>query len=177
MGIADGAKENWIFLKQYTTRQILDFDHAREYIRKAASAIFGKDQQRKVAWVEDWRSRLKHKQGAASRFIKELESQRTHLDKRNWIERDEEVRMVITYYTTNQNRMCYVYQEKHHLPIGSGGTEAACKTWIKQRMCLSGSRWREAGASCVLALRALKLTKDRWQQFWGYVMRHGCTSF
>jgi len=25
------------------------------------------------------------------------------------------------------------------------------------------------------ALRALKLTKGRWQQFWGYVMRHGCT--
>jgi hypothetical protein len=59
---------------------------------------------------------------------------------------------------------------------GQIATEAACKTLVKQRMCLSGSRWRDAGASCVLALRALKLTKDRWQQFWGYVMRHECTA-
>ena len=29
--------------------------------------------------------------------------------------------------------------------------------------------------SCVLALRTLKLTTGRWQQFWSYVMRHGCT--
>jgi hypothetical protein len=176
LGIADGAKDNWIFLKQYTMRQVLDFYHAREYISKAASAIFGKDKQRKMAWVEEWSSRLKHKQGTASRFINELETRRTNLDKRNWIERDEEIRMVITYYTNNQKRMCYAYQEKHNLPIGSGVTEAACKTLVKQRMCLSGSRWRDAGASCVLALRALKLTKDRWQQFWGYVMRHGCTA-
>ncbi len=61
--------------------------------------------------------------------------------------------------------------------MGSGVTEAACKTLIKQRMCLSGSRWKDAGASCVLALRALKLTKGRWQQFWAYVMRHGITVY
>ena len=170
------SRVKFIFLKQYTMRQVLDFYHAREYISKAAAAIFGKDKQRKMAWVEEWSSRLKHKQGTASRFIKELETQRANLDKRNWIERDEEVRMVVTYYRNNQSRMCYAYQEKHNLPIGSGVTEAACKTLVKQRMCLSGSRWRDAGASCVLALRALKLTKDRWQQFWGYVMRHGCTA-
>ena len=64
---------------------------------------------------------------------------------------------------------------KDNLPIGSGVTEAACKTVIKQRMCISGSRWKEVGASCVLALRTLKLTTGRWQQFWSYVMRHGCT--
>ncbi|MCD6174958.1 MAG: ISKra4 family transposase, partial [Planctomycetes bacterium] len=61
--------------------------------------------------------------------------------------------------------------------IGSGVTEAACKVLIKQRMCISGSRWKDDGASCVLALRSLKLTKGRWQQFWGYVMRHGCTLY
>ena len=57
----------------------------------------------------------------------EFETQKTHLDNRNWIESDEEIRMVITYYRNNQNRMCYAYQEKHNLPIGGGVTEAACK--------------------------------------------------
>ena len=122
-------------------------------------------------------NQLKHKQGAASRLLKELESRRANLDRRNFIERDEELRQVIVYYTNNKNRMRYAYQLKHNLPYGSGVTEAACKTLIKQRMCLSGSRWKEDGASCVLALRTLKLTKGRWQQFWKYVMRHGATVY
>lgn len=175
MGLADGAKDNWIFLKKYTKRLLLDFYHAREYISKAASAIFGRDTKSKDAWVDDWSSRLKHKQGTASRFIKELEEQRANLDKRNFIERDEEIRQVITYYKNHKSKMFFSRHIKDNLPIGSGVTEAACKTVIKQRMCISGSRWKDTGASCVLALRTLKLTKGRWQQFWGYVMRHGCT--
>ena len=175
IGLADGAKDNWSFLKKYTKHQVLDFYHAREYISKAASVIFGRDIKRKDIWVEDWSSRLKHKQGTASRFLKELEIQRANLDNKNFTERDEELRLVITYYKNHKNRMSYPRQLKNNLPIGSGVTEAACKVLIKQRMCISGSRWKDAGASCVLALRALKLTKGRWQQFWGYVMRHGAT--
>ena len=175
IGLADGAKDNWIFLKQYTQHLILDFYHAREYISRAANAIFVRDKAGKAAWVEDWSHQLKHKQGAARRLIQELESRRAILDRKNFIERDEELRLVIGYYTNNKNRMRYAYQLKHKLPFGSGVTEAACKILIKQRMCLSGSRWKEQGASCVLALRSLKLTKGRWQQFWGYVMKHGAT--
>ena len=175
IGLADGAKDNWTFLKKYTKHQVLDFYHAREYISKAGSAIFDRDTKRKDIWVDDWSSRLKHKQGTASRFLKELEIQRADLDNKNFTERDEELRLVITYYENHKNRMSYPRQLKNNLPIGSGVTEAACKVLIKQRMCISGSRWKDAGASCVLALRALKLTKGRWQQFWGYVMRHGAT--
>ena len=175
IGLADGAKENWTFLKKYTKRLFLDFYHAREYISKAASAIFGRDKKSKDAWVEDWSHRLKHKQGAAGRFLKEVQNQRANLDKRNFIERDEEIRKVIGYYKNYKSKMRYSHHTKNNLPIGSGVTEAACKTLVKQRMCLSGSRWKNDGASCVLALRTLKLTKGRWQQFWSYVMRQGCT--
>jgi len=177
VGVADGAKDNWIFLKRYTQRQILDFYHAREYISKAASAIFGRDKKSRDAWINDWSHRLKNKQGTVGRLLKELELQRANLDSKDFIERDEEIRQVIGYYTNNKNRMSYTSHLKHHLPIGSGVTEAACKTVVKQRMCVSGSRWKDAGASCVLALRTLKLTKGRWQQFWSYVMRHGCTEY
>ena len=34
-------------------------------------------------------------------------------------------------------------------------------------------RWKEQGASAVLSLRALRITKGRWEQFWEYIMRHG----
>ena len=177
VGVADGAKDNWTFLGKYTNRQVLDFYHAREYISKAATAIFARDIKSKDLWIKKWSSRLKHKQGTAGRFLKELEIQRANLDKTNFIERDEEIRQVITYYRNNKNRMCYAYQLAHNLPLGSGVTEAACKTVVKQRMCVSGSRWKNSGASCVLALRTLKLTTGRWQQFWSYVMRHGATSY
>ncbi len=32
---------------------------------------------------------------------------------------------------------------KENLPIGSGVTEAACKTLVEQQMCISSSRWKE----------------------------------
>jgi len=178
IGIADGAKDNWTFLNKYTERNILDFYHAREYISKAAGAIFAKGQGvEKDAWVADWSSRLKHKQGTASRFIKELENQTITLSQRNIIERKEELRQVITYFVNYKLKMNYSYHVANALPIGSGVTEAACKVLIKQRMCQSGSRWKDQGASCVLALRSLKLTKGRWQQFWNYIMGHGTTAY
>lgn len=175
IGLADGAKDNWTFLKYYTKRLLVDFYHAREYIGKAAEAIFGRDETSKKIWEENFSHDLKHKQGTASRLIKELEKQRAGLDGKNFIERDEEIRKVVTYYKNYKNKMSYAYHTANNLPIGSGVTEAACKTVVKQRMCISGSRWKDDGASCVLALRTLKLTAGRWQQFWGYAMRHGCT--
>jgi len=175
IGLADGAKDNWTFLKKYTKRLLLDFYHAREYISKAASAIFGRDKINKKIWETNFSHNLKHKQGTAGRFIKELGKQRASLGSKNFIERDEEIRQVITYYKNHKSKMFYARHIKDNLPIGSGVTEAACKTLVKQRMCISGSRWKDDGASCVLALRMLKLTTGRWQQFWGYVMRHGCT--
>lgn len=177
IGLADGAKDNWPFLKEYTSKQLLDFYHAREYISKAATALFGKKESKeKTEWTRDWSSRLKHKQGAASRFIKELETQQiTRKFGSNAVERKEKIRQVITYYINNKSRMSYSSHVAENLPIGSGVTEAACKVLIKQRMCRSGSRWKDHGASSVLSLRALKLTTGRWDQFWNYIMRHGST--
>ena len=177
VGVADGAKDNWIFLRKYTKHLVLDFYHASEYISRAASAIFGRDKKSKSAWIDEWSHRLKHKQGAVGRLLNELELQRLNLDKKNFLERNEELRLVIGYYRNNKGRMRYSHQLKHNLPLGSGVTEAACKTLIKQRMCISGSRWKNDGACCVLALRTLKLTKGRWQQFWSYTMRHGVTAY
>ncbi|MCX5753856.1 MAG: ISKra4 family transposase [Candidatus Krumholzibacteria bacterium] len=177
VGVADGARDNWVFLEPYTHRRIVDFYHAREYLSKAATAIFGRDHESRDAWVTDWSHRLKHAQGTAGRLLKELGVRRATLDSKDFIERDEALRQVLVYYTNNKGKMGYPNHLKRKLPLGSGVTEAACKTVVKQRMCVSGSRWKEGGASCVLALRTLKLTPGRWQQFWSYVMRHGCTPY
>ena len=51
--------------------------------------------------------------------------------------------------------MDYAQFRQKNYPIGSGVTEAACKTLVKQRLCCSGMRWKEKGASIILSLRAL----------------------
>jgi len=44
------------------------------------------------------------------------------------------------------------------VPLGSGVTEAGCKTVYTQRLKLSGMRWEKAGAQAVLGLRVLQLS-------------------
>ena len=44
------------------------------------------------------------------------------------------------------------------VPLGSGVTEAACKTIYTQRLKLSGMRWKKPGAQTVLNLRVLQLS-------------------
>ena len=60
-----------------------------------------------------------------------------------------------------------------NFPIGSGVTEAACKTLIKQRFCCSGMRWKNAGMKVVLNLRSLIQTEGRWDQFWKKIDQYG----
>jgi len=41
--------------------------------------------------------------------------------------------------------MNYAMHTEKNLPIGSGVTEAACKTLVKQRLCGLGMRWKDQG--------------------------------
>ena len=72
----------------------------------------------------------------------------------------------VTYYKNHRHQMNYTSYTEQNFPIGSGVTEAACKTLIKQRFCLAGMRWKQPGAAGILNLRALVLTAQRWTQFW-----------
>jgi hypothetical protein len=47
-----------------------------------------------------------------------------------------------------------------HIPLGSGVTEAACKTVFTQRLKSSGMRWSHEGAKTILTLRAILLSKS-----------------
>jgi len=52
--------------------------------------------------------------------------------------------------------------QRLNLPIGSGVTEAACKTIVTQRLKLSGMRWIKQGAQTILNLRVVLLS-GIWQ--------------
>ena len=68
--------------------------------------------------------------------------------------------------------MNYASLVEQALPIGSGVTEAACKMIVKQRLCQSGMKWRQKGASIILSLRTLERS-NRWEQFWDKVSQYG----
>jgi len=86
--------------------------------------------------------------------------------------RKEKLHKAISYFTNQKSRMNYYALVQEALPIGSGITEAACKMIVKQRLCQSGMKWREKGASIILSLRTLERS-NRWDQFWGKVSQFG----
>jgi hypothetical protein len=175
IGLGDGAADNWTFLEPLTDHQTLDFYHASEYVGKAAVVMF-KGKKKKVereAWLEDQLHRLKHKQGAASRLLSVLEEFDATTPAKIEEER-ETFQSTVTYLENQKGRMKYSYSVERHWPIGSGVTEAACKTLIKHRLCKSGSRWKDEGATAVLSIRGLRLTVGRWQEFWRNIDQYGC---
>ena len=85
----------------------------------------------------------------------------------------EELDKAQTYFANHHRQMQYAERLAAKLPIGSGVTEAACKTIVKMRMCRGGAKWKEDGAKAVLSLRTLIYTDGRWEQFWAKVDRYG----
>jgi hypothetical protein len=171
IGIADGAASNWQFLQNHTSEQILDFYHASGYLGAVAVALYPKDLEQQKRWLKINSHKLKHELGAAdllSQQMRELSQSGKHPKAI-----EEKLAAAVTYYENHRHQMNYaVYREKYY-PIGSGVTEAACKTLIKQRLCCSGMRWKETGAAVVLSLRALVLTPTRWSQFWNKLNQYG----
>jgi hypothetical protein len=163
IGIADGASDNWKFLDKHTSIQVTDFYHASEYLTKASEALFNKKQETsRVAWLKQRCHNLKHDANAVATQLNEFAELK---DARRLSHANtEKLNAAITYYKNQGHRMDYPAYRSKNMPIGSGVTEAACKTIIKQRMCRSGMRWKEKGASIVLALKCL-VQSDRWNQF------------
>jgi hypothetical protein len=170
VGIADGTKTNWTFLEHHTTMQVLDFYHATQYLAAAAEAAFAKDLARRTQWLDQRCHDLKHQHGAAARILREMEG---FSEQQLSEPLREKLRSAITYFRNHKHQMRYPYYQAQHLPIGSGITEAACKTLVKQRLGRSGMRWRERGAGIVLSLRGLVLSQGRWQQFWNKIDQYG----
>ena len=175
IGLGDGAVDNWSYLKPLTDHQTLDFYHASEYVGKAAVVMFkgAKKKVEREAWLEDQLHQLKHKQGATSRLLSVLEDFISTSPVKNAEDR-KKFQSAVTYLRNQKGRMKYSYSVERNWPIGSGVTEAACKTLIKHRLCKSGSRWKDDGALAVLSIRGLRLTPGRWQEFWQKVDQYGC---
>jgi len=171
VGIADGAASNWKFLDPLTDVKILDFYHAAQYLTDAAPTM-GNSEEASKKWLEEACHNLKHDSGAAKRILDDLQ-QKMRSSKSMEEAATNDLEACITYFANHQHQMDYAGYRAQGYPIGSGVTEAACKTLVKQRLCCSGMRWTIKGAQNVLSLRALVQTKDRWTQFWRKISQYG----
>jgi hypothetical protein len=170
VGVADGAHDHWSWLEGFVDQMILDFWHAAGYLEGAAAASCPSRALRE-SWFEENRRRLKEEKGAAGHLLKEMKGTLRRRPLKG--QTREGLEAAISYFKNHLSKMDYSSYRQANLPIGSGVTEAACKTIVKQRMCGSGMKWKETGAAAVLRLRALVLSEGRWEQFWSKISRFG----
>ena len=171
IGIADGAAANWQFLNRHTTQQVLDFYHASGYLGAVAVALYPKDLTQQQQWLNQTCHQLKHDSGSAAQLYEQMRELSQSQEHPQTVQ--DNLSAAVTYFQNHLHQMNYAFYRSQHYPIGSGVTEAACKTVIKQRLCCSGMRWKEAGAAVVLSLRTLVLTSTRWNQFWNKLNQYG----
>ncbi len=169
IGIADGAKDNWIFLEQHTQFQILDFYHATEYLSVVSENGF-KQKGKGQDWFKNARHQLKHEEGSAKTLLKEIRKFRML---KIADVKMKKIESAITYFENHLHQMNYYEYAIKYFPIGSGVVEAACKVIIKQRLCNSGMKWKTRGAQSVLCLRCFNYTDSKWSQFWDKINKYG----
>ena len=156
----DGAKDNWTFSKGLKPDvEVLDFWHATEYLKLAADAAFGSDENASTKWFKAKRHILRHDPNGVEIVIDALR----YLLRKG--QGKAEIRKALGYFRNNRRRMNYYHVAKEGYPIGSGEVEAANKMLVTHRLKRSGQRWGRDGGQGVLAFRAL-LKSDRFDRAW-----------
>ena len=155
-----GAKLDWT--------RVADFYHVSERVWALADALFTKSQEREsIAWVRRMLKNLKRPSGPS----RVLHSAASLLSRRKLGKtRMENFQKAYRYIQSRTIYMKYHAYKDNHVPIGSGVTEAACKTVYTQRLKLSGMRWSHEGAARILTLRTILLS-GTWESTYGAKLR------
>lgn len=140
--------------------RVVDFYHASEYLAKLAAVLFD-DPRAGHAWQKRMRHWLKHESNAVFRILHSAAKYRS--ERRMTARRDEEYRQAYQYLQNYKAYMDYREYRRLGLPIGSGVTEAACKTVFTQRFKQSGMTWALEGGRVILTLR-LAVLSQVWEQ-------------
>jgi hypothetical protein len=134
--------------------RVADYYHVSERLWTMAELLFGKG-RRATAWVRKMQKWLLKPSGV-NRVLHSAAALRDQQALRG-----KKLKAFGTAYRYLRDRMAYMsYADYRRLgvPLGSGVTEAGCKTVYTQRLKLSGMRWQKTGAQCILQLRVLRLS-------------------
>lgn len=135
-------------------QRLVDFYHAALYVQQLAEALFGATKKGRC-WARRMRRRLKEKDGVK----RVLQAATYHRQTRGLKGRREaSFDAAYSYLRRNGKWMGYWRCQGVGLPIGSGVTEAGCKTVFTQRLKQSGMRWEVSGGQVVVTLRVVLLS-------------------
>ena len=161
--IEDSLREQGILSETTQVFRIADFFHACEHLKKALDLYYGKNSAKSLAkWVE-LRTKLLENDDGVDVIVRRLTYFRNRTSKRSF--RRKKLTTELRYFRNRIDMMRYAEFVRKGLPIGTGVTEAACKTLVTQRMKRSGMRWTISGGQGVLTLRSL-LQSNRWDSGW-----------
>lgn len=167
MVIVDGSRALWNHVNANPLynrcMKVVDFWHATEYLAKAAEAAYGEETYDGQGWFRKWKEALLKEKGGAKRAIRAMEYLLKSRDLRG--KRRTDLLSARRFFQNNLKRMNYAYFHSRNLPVGSGVVEAACKSVVKARMCLSGMRWTKAGGETILSIRTV-IKSNRWDDCW-----------
>jgi hypothetical protein len=144
---------------------VLDFFHVCSYVSKLSAALFGKSSKAGSAWFRRMRHWLRDRDQGATHVLR---SATQHYNGSKLSKAAEEEFWKAYDYLRNHSRwMAYAHYRRQGLPIGSGVTEAACKTVFSQRLKRSGMRWHKESGQVIVDLRVIYLSGT-----WDEVIRH-----
>ena len=132
---------------------VVDYFHVCGYVSKLREALFG-DQGH--AWAKRMRHWLKERQQGVANVLR---SAMQHFQMRSMSRASNtEFWKAYNYLRRNSHWMNFAQARRQGLPIGSGVTEAACKTVFTQRLKRSGMRWHKESGQVIVDLRVLHLS-------------------
>jgi hypothetical protein len=148
--------ESWRDGKALTWEWVLDFYHVCSYIGKMADALFGPETPAGAKWFAKMRDWLRDRRHGAAQVLR---SAMQLLDRRKMTKvQKAEFWKAYRYLRRHRRWMDYQGYRRRGLPIGSGVTEAACKTVFTQRFKRSGMRWHRDTGQVILDLRVIHLS-------------------
>ena len=136
---------------------VLDFFHVAGYVAKLREALFGSGGH---GWYKRMRHWLRHRDQGAAHLLR---SAVQHYNRRRLSRAARQGFWKAYRYLRRHRRwMAYARYSRLGLPLGSGVTEAACKTVFTQRLKRSGMRWHKESGQVIVDLRVLYLS-GIWQ--------------
>jgi hypothetical protein len=142
----------------------LDFSHRAENVHKARRAVYGEDDELGKTWAGEELHTVKHE--GSPRFWETLVSWRSKL---RGVRKRKAADQLWESVSTRSPMIDYPASLAKGWPIGSGPTEAMCKTTTK-RLKGSGMRWDGPNAEAVMGLAALEQS-DQWEGDWQVCLR------
>ena len=141
----------------------LDFYHLKENAQKARREIYGEDDEAGQQWLSDLLHVFKHEgyEGAWESLLRWRAGLRR--GKRKAADR------LLNYASERREMIRYPEFVGKGWQIGSGPTEATCKT-LTARLKGSGMRWDADNAEALMALEALTQS-GQWEVYWQTQLR------